>query len=333
MKAAVLRQVHRVPAADAAGLTLHARQARPAGPASGTVVLVHGATLASGVWDIAVPGYSMLDALAQAGFSAWAPDIRGYARSDRISEPAQAYATLHEAVADIRAAVTHACLTDAVDSVLLVGTSWGSITGARYASEHPHSVRALALIAPIYATRNPMWLTYLTDPVAPERLRVTFGATRTVCRDDLLRRWDPEIPHDDKSVQRDPDAFEALLRDAEQAEAPPSGETFRVPNGTLHDLFMAFSGRPLYDAACLRMPVLLARGEHDATATADDARLLMSRLAPGRARLHTVGNAGHFFSAERAAPEFQRLLVDFLEAQVDAAPQPTPPTVALPLDP
>lgn len=332
MKAAVLRRVHRVPPADAAGLALHARQALPAEGSLGTVVLVHGATLASGVWDIAVPGYNVLEVLANAGFSAWAADIRGYARSDRMNQPTQAYASLPDAMADIGATVAHACHVDAVDTVLLVGTSWGSITGACYASMYPEYVRALALIAPIYATRNPLWLTYLADPAAPERLRTTFEAARTVRREDLLRRWDPEIPHDDKSVQRDPAAFEALMSDAVQAEPSPSGESFCVPNGTFHDLLEAFSGRPLYDAASLRMPVLLARGEHDATATAADAQLLISRLPPGRARLHTISDAGHFFSAERAAPEFHRLLIDFLQAQVDAVSGRSPPATPVSLD-
>lgn len=204
---------HRVPAADAAGLSLHLRHASPASVPQGTVVLVHGATLASGLWDIGVPGYSVLEALAGAGFSAWAPDIRGYARSDRLVRPEAPYAGLHEAVADIAATVRHAQQHDGVARVLLVGGSWGSVTTAAYAGTHADQLLGLGLMAPLYAARNPLWLADLADPGAPQRLRATLGATRSVRREDLLRRWDAEIAQADKSLRRDAAVLDALLTD------------------------------------------------------------------------------------------------------------------------
>ena len=65
MRPRILRLAHRLAPADAMGLRLFVRQALPEGPRRGSVVLVHGATLASGLWDIDVPGYSVLLALAR----------------------------------------------------------------------------------------------------------------------------------------------------------------------------------------------------------------------------------------------------------------------------
>lgn len=313
------RRTVRVEPADHAGLALHVRHVARLGQSLGTVVLVHGATLASGLWDIAVPGYSLLDALAGAGFSAWALDVRGYAHSDRLPNPAQAYANRHDAVADIAATVEHACAADGVGQVLLVGGSWGSITAACYASENPQRVQALALMAPIYATRNASWLLDLAEPGDAGRLRATLGPTRRVARSDLLLRWDREIAEADKTLRRDPRVLDALMHDAIAAEPAGGHDSFTVPNGTLHDLFEAFSGRPLYDPATLHMPVLLVRGEHDGTSTAADAELLRSRLASRQVQLHTVPNAGHFICAERAAPHFQRTLLGFLAQQSSGA--------------
>ena len=314
---AVERTDHRLPPADALGLTLFVRQARPCGPCRGTVVLVHGATLASGLWDIAVPGYSVLDALAGLGYSVWAPDIRGYARSGRLTDPTSPYAGLHEAVRDIGAVVDHACAADGTAQVLLVGGSWGSITTARYATERPHRVGALALVAPIYASPNALWLTDLSHPDAPDRLRADLGATRRVGRADLCRRWDPEIPGGDPAKRREERVLRALMHDALVAEpAPPLGDsdppTFSVPNGTLIDLFESFSGRPLYDPARLPMPVLLVRGEDDQTSTAVDMRALQQRMAHSQVQCEILPDAGHFICAERAAPALQRLLGGFL---------------------
>jgi pimeloyl-ACP methyl ester carboxylesterase len=318
-----VRRALRLPAADGMGLALHVRHVAPAGKARGTVVLVHGATLASGLWDIAVPGYSVMEALAAAGYSAWALDVRGYARSGRLPKPTQAYAGRHDAVADIAATVEHACGHDGVAQVRLVGGSWGSITAACYASEHPQRVAALALMAPIYATPNASWLLDLAEPGDPARLRAALGPTRRVSRADLLQRWDREIVQADKTARRDPRVLDALMRDALDAEAvaatTKASDAFTAPNGTLHDLFDAFSGRPLYNAATLHMPVLLVRGEHDATSTSADAELLRHRLASRNVQMHTVPDAGHFICAECAAPRFQQCLLDFLAEQASGA--------------
>ncbi len=310
--APVLRQEFRLPPADEAGLSLHVRHVRPAGLALGSVVLVHGATLASGLWDIAVPGYSLLEALARSGLSAWALDVRGYARSDRLPKPTRAYAGLTEAVADISATVEHVCTHDGVPQVGLIGGSWGSITSARYASAHPQRVAALALMAPIFAMRNPSWLADLADPAAPGVLHPQLGATRLVGRADLLRRWDAEMAGANPTDRRDPRVLDALMADSLAPEDSPAAQAFWVPNGTLLDLFEAFSGRPLYDPAMLKMPVLLARGEHDGTSTAADLQHLRSRLGSAVVEVHTIANAGHFICAERAAPVLQQRLVGFL---------------------
>ena len=312
------RTEHLLAPADDMGLSLFVRHVRPRGPCRGTVVLVHGATLASGLWDIAVPGYSVLDALAGFGYSAWAPDIRGYGRSGRLADPTSPYAGIHEAVRDIGAVVDHACAADGTAQALLVGGSWGSITTARYATERPQRVGALALVAPIYASANALWLTDLSHPDAPDRLRADLGATRRVGLADLCRRWDPEIPGGDLARRRDEGVLRALMIDALAAEpAPPIGcagpPTFSVPNGTLIDLFESFSGRPLYDPARLPMPVLLVRGEDDQTSTAVDMRALQQRLVHSHVQCETLSGAGHFVCAERSAPVLQRLLKDFLD--------------------
>jgi len=132
-----------------------------------------------------------------------------------------------------------------------------------------------------------------------------------VSRAQLLARWDPEIPPGRTAQRRAPAVLDALLADALECEPAPGAAAFTVPNGTLHDLFEVFSGRPLYDAATLRMPVLLVRGEHDATSTHADAQGLFEALGSHDKQYLQIGDAGHFVCAERGAAEFQRALVGF----------------------
>lgn len=307
---ALRRAVHRLPAADTMGLALHLRHVGPESGARGSVLLVHGATLASGLWDLAVPGYSVLDALASVGFSAWALDVRGYGRSARLAAPVAAYAGREDAVRDIATAMTFACAHDDVPSLMLVGGSWGSLTTGLLASRDPGRIAGLALMAPLYATVNESWLADLADPREPARLHPALGACRTVGRAELLARWDAEIPPGRTEQRRDPVVFEALLEEALACESP-RGSTFTVPNGTLHDLLEVFSGRALYDASALRMPVLLVRGEHDATSTHVDAQRLFEALGTHDKQYLQIGDAGHFVCLERRAAEFQRALAGF----------------------
>jgi alpha-beta hydrolase superfamily lysophospholipase len=305
-----VRQTLRLLPADGMGLALHVRHVAPAGPNRGTVMLVHGATLASGLWDIAVPGYSVMEALALAGFSAWALDVRGYARSDRIAAPGAAYAGRDEAVRDIAHAVEFACQHDQREQVLLVGGSWGSITSALYATRQPQRVAALALMAPLFAAVNLPWLRDLAEPHNRLQRRDDLGPTRRVDKSQLLLRWDAEIPHGATERRRDPAVLDALVHDALGAEVAAAGH-FVVPNGTLHDLFEVFSGRPLYDPAALRMPLLLLRGEHDLTATDADARRLFEAVGSDDKQYLQIGGAGHFVCAERQASTFQRVVIGF----------------------
>lgn len=312
IKGTVRRTEHRIPASDDAGLGLCLRHAAPAGGAvRGTLLLVHGATLASGLWDIAVPGYSMLDVLAASGFSAWAVDVRGYARSDRLAAPVAVYAGREEAVLDIGAALDFACRQDKVQRVVLVGGSWGSITSGLFASRDPARIAGLALMAPLYSAVNNLWLADLADPHDRTRIRADLGACRRVDRAHLLARWDPEIPAGRVHERRDSAVLDALLADALACEAESNVEQFVAPNGTLHDLFEVFSGRPVYDPSRLQMPVLLVRGEHDMTSTHVDAQGLFERIGSYDKQYLQIGDAGHFVCAERRAGEFQRALIAF----------------------
>jgi alpha-beta hydrolase superfamily lysophospholipase len=110
-------------------------------------------------------------------------------------------------------------------------------------------------------------------------------------------RWDSEIPHTDKSLWRNEAVFQALMHDS--LDAAGCGDSFPAPNGTLIDLFEVFSGRPLYDAGAVTLPVLLLRGAADPTSTRADALGLFDRLGSAIKRYVEIGHGAHFISAER----------------------------------
>lgn len=310
---------HWVPSTDLAGLKLHLR-ARGDDPARPPVLFVHGATYASRLYDIPHPGASWLAATAEAGFAAYALDIRGYGRSRHpsLEDGETPVARASEAIRDMDDAIRWISERHGVRRVRLVGGSWGSITTALYATTvGADRVSRLVLYAPIYAEKNAGWLHLLADPDDPSRLNPAFGATRFVTEAATRARWDAEIPRGED--WREEDVFRALVQ-ASLADDPLSDRhcppAFRAPNGTFVDLWEAFNARPLYDPARLTCPVMLIRGGADPTSTRSDALTLFDGIGASERSYVEIANGAHFVSAERRASEVFRATNAFLRGNL-----------------
>lgn len=313
---------HFVPSTRNAGVSLHLRERRPPGPCARAVLFVHGATLSSAVFDIPLPGCSWLDYAAALGWRAFALDVRGYGRSTRpplMEEPASAHPPWgggDDAVADVADALDFVRAQSARERLALLGFSWGTLLCGRYVAQADAVLDRLVLYAPLHAERHPDWHDALADRRAPGRLNPELGAWRLVGTEDLRRRWDAMIRPQDKSEWRDEAVLQAL-GDALLAEDPRSGERdpprWRVPNGTLADLFEAYSGRPLYDPSRIRIPTLLVRGSDDTDSTASGATCLFDALGSLTKRYVVIGHGTHFLCAERRAPSLFREVQNFLD--------------------
>lgn len=308
---------HIVASTDEPSLDLHIR-AHGDDPGRVPVLFVHGATYASRLYDVPHPGASWLKATAEAGFAAYAVDLRGYGRShSRLMEAAcRPYGRAQEVIRDIDDAVRWIADRHSAARIRLVGGSWGSITTALYvATLGAGRVARLGLYAPIFAERNAGWLSLLASSEVPSRLNPSFGAARLVSEIDTRHRWDAEIP--DGEDWRDEAVFQALVQSslADDPKAfthdPPA---FRAPNGTFVDLWEAFNARPLYDPSLVRCPVLLIRGGADPTSTRSDALGLFDQLGSADKHYVEIANGAHFVSAERRALQVFAATTAFLRA-------------------
>lgn len=287
------------------------------------VLFVHGATLASYLWDVARPGLSMLDHVAARGWFVAALDIRGYGASskpaamtgDPLDHPPFAPASV--AIRDIDAAVDHLRARTGAKRIKLIGGSWGSITTALYTTTiGREKVEKLVLYAPVFAPRNPARVEALRDPADHDRPNPGLGAYRWVTESELRQRWDNEIPVADKAAWRDEETFRAIMDEAfrldpEGARRPEPA--FRAPNGVLTDIFEAFSGRPLWRPSDLHVPTLLIRGDADPTSTHEDTSHLFAAISSPVKRYVLVGNGAHFVVAERNALQVFEEVSLFLE--------------------
>jgi len=297
-----------------------------ANPAGGVpLLMVHGATIASVLWDHPLEHWSWMNRLARDGFHVYALDVRGYGGSsrapvfeDRNPQNHPPYARASDVQQDIEDAIVYIARRHGVQEVDLLGGSWGSITCGLFASsERARYVRRLVLYAPIYdeGHTKTSWWHGAVDPNDPTQVNPKLGAYRWVTRESLLSRWDEEIPFDNKQLWRPPEVFDALFeaclaQDSTGSNREPKG--FRAPNGTLVDLFCAYTGKPVFDASQITVPTLLVRGDHDDTSSRIGSLKLFDALSAQTKAYVEVGNGAHFVILEHQAQAVHQAVTGFL---------------------
>ena len=310
---------HKIASSTNPDVTLHLSERRSATTGESIpLLLVHGATIASVLWDNPHPGWSWMNRLALDGFHVFAIDLRGYGRSSRPASFSCApqdnlpYARAHEVVQDVLDALAFVQNHTGQPSIDLLGGSWGSIIcGKLVAERREAAIRRLVLYAPLYCEpeSRPQWL-----PAAHE---AQTGAYRQVGIEDLKARWDDEIPVSDPSLWRPPGVFEAIAQrclrdDAKNPWATDGG--FRAPAGTIADLEQVYLGQPLYDGRRIDRPTLLLRGSADPVSTHSDASRLFEKISSQIKQYTVIGNGAHFMIAERVFGQVHQVVRSFLTA-------------------
>jgi pimeloyl-ACP methyl ester carboxylesterase len=285
------------------------------------VLLVHGATFGSGLFDLPLPGYSLMEELAQGDRPVYALDVRGYGHSlggREMNSPADSnppFARLDDAAEDVGTVVEFILRTEAASAVHLVGFSWGTVVCARYVEGHRQYVSRLVLCAPLYAETNPMWLERIGDPLDRSKLDSRIGAYRLIRQADIRQRWDADIGSSRPDLLREDQlpntVFEALasLDPLAYSHDPPA---FRAPTGALADLIGVFNGRAVYDPSRITMPVLLIRGSDDTTSTDTDAKALLGRIGSREKQYQVVSPGSHFLCVEKNRTRLYQSINAFL---------------------
>ncbi len=276
-------------------------------PSLPPLLLVHGATFGGAMFDLPRDGYSMMSALSGQGRCVYAVDIRGYGSSSGglpMELPPQSsppFARADSAVEDIGIAADFILRNCHAGQLDVAGFSWGSVTAARYASEHAEKIACLLLYAPLYSARNEAWLSRIADRKFPTALSGSPGAYRRISLSSLMERWQLEAAAE-KSIEPDEKIagmiFETLLAfDASGASEQPS--TFRVPNGALADLVEIFNEYPMFKPKALTMRTLLVRGSGDVTSTDGDARNLLALIGSSDKDYVVISPGSHFLCFEQ----------------------------------
>jgi epoxide hydrolase 4 len=272
------------------GVELHVAVAGEGPP----VVLLHGFPEHWRSWR------RQLAPLARAGFSAWAPDLRGYNLSDR--PPGREPYRLRHLAADVAALVR----ASGHPRAHVVGHDWGGIVAWTFAGQYPELLDRLVIInAPhlkLYFEKvrlppqlfRSLYVLFFQLPVLPERLL----AARDFA---VLRRMFALAP-------ARPGAFtEEEIEENVRAFSGPGGLT--APLNYYRANFFSASARRLAVEARTEAETLVLWGERD---PALGVELLegIERVAP-RAQVRRFPDAGHWLQNE-APDEVNHALLTFL---------------------
>jgi len=275
-------------------------------PQDRVVVFVHGSGTPSEVgFDVPHEDYSWMAFLARAGFDVFSVEMTGYGRSTRPSvmndpcnlAPARQAALVPATLAapcapgyphalttsesdwnDVAAAVDYIRALRGVERVSLVGWSAGGPRVGGYAARNPEKVSRLVLLAPAYGRNSaagpPATLPAPGVPMGTQTYE-EFAAN--------LRRQAP------CEAQLDPDAVRVIW--SSMLASDPVGATWgtgvrRAPQTTTWGWNQGVVSQ-------LRVPTLLAVGEHDAQVAPARVRELHEDLGSSEKVFLELGCASH----------------------------------------
>jgi pimeloyl-ACP methyl ester carboxylesterase len=229
-------------------------------PTRGTVLFVHGSSMASQpTFDLEVPGRphsSVMEWFAGRGFDTWTLDNEGYGRSDK-SRPINC--DIANGADDLAAASEYILKHSSTKKLLVYGISSGALKAAVFAERHPERVARLALDAYVWTGKG-------SPTLAERRKRLPEFSARN--RRPIDRAFVHSIFKRDHPGTADDATIEAFATAILALDDS-------VPTGTYVDMC---SRLPLNDPAKLRVPTLVMRGEYDGIASLEDLLEFFAKL-------------------------------------------------------
>lgn len=241
-------------------LFLWRKAAAPATAPRGTILFVHGSSMASQpTFDLHVPGRphsSVMEWFAARGFDTWCMDNEGYGRSDK-SRPINF--DIANGADDLAAGSATVLRESGAKKLLLYGISSGALKAAVFAERHPERVARLALDAFVWTGEGSPTLAERKKKLPEFQAKNRRPIDRAFVRSIFAR--DHPGTADEATIEAFADAILAL--------------DDSVPTGTYVDMC---SKLPLVDPTKLTVPTLVLRGQYDGIAGVDDLFEFFKRL-------------------------------------------------------
>jgi pimeloyl-ACP methyl ester carboxylesterase len=235
-------------------------QKAPASIPKGTVLFVHGSSMASQpTFDLQVPGRphsSVMEWFVERGFDTWCLDNEGYGRSDK-SRPINC--DISNGADDLDVASQYVVQNTGSRKLLVYGISSGALKAALFAQRHPERVARLALDAFVWTGEGSPTLAERRKRLPEFQSKNRRPIDRAFVRSIFTR--DHPGTADDATIE----AFAAAITALDDS----------VPTGTYVDMC---SRLPLVDPEKINVPTIVMRGQYDGIASEEDLLKFFARL-------------------------------------------------------
>ncbi|MDQ5921683.1 MAG: hypothetical protein QG673_1742 [Pseudomonadota bacterium] len=265
-----------------------------------------------------VPGYSLMNDLAQNGYDVWGIDFIGegkstYPKTMNISPaPIGTYPlSANQAVKQLHQAIDYISKQTGKHNVALLGWSWGSVVGAMYAIQNPHQINHLVLYGSMYSSQ-------LQESIQPIFIK-PFAANNGAFSESLPAyqniAWQVINSHWHMMINGNTSIAEESAIDAvgkvyiEADPAPVMPNSLRRPMGPIKDLYSIWNGKPIYDISKLTVPTLVIYGDQDFFADHDLYNKLTNVKIKQKIELK---QATHWLIYEKTRQQFINDVVKFL---------------------
>ena len=257
---AIKAEEHWTSKAGDAQLFLFEKFAGDPAASKGTVLFVHGSSMASQpTFDLQVPGRphsSAMDHFAKLGFDCWCLDMEGYGRSTKSRDN---NAPIAMGADDCHAAALYIREKRGPRPLLVYGISSGALRAALFAQRHPDMVARLALDAMVWTGEG--------SPTLEQR-RKKLPEFLSINRRPMNKAFIHSVFHRDH-----PDTAERHVIDAFADAVCALDDS--VPTGTYVDMC---SKLPVVDPNKITVPTLIMRGQHDGIASMMDLLKFFEKL-------------------------------------------------------
>jgi pimeloyl-ACP methyl ester carboxylesterase len=250
-------------------LFLWQKKAPPEVPPAGTIVFVHGSSMASQpTFDLHVPGRpysSAMDWFRGQGYDTWTMDNEGYGRSDKQRS---INFDISNGADDLAVASDYILKATGAKQLLLYGISSGALKAALFTQRYPERVAKLALDAFVWTGEGSPTLEQRRKKL-PEFLARNRRPIDRAFVHSIFQRDHPGTA-DEATINAFADAI-LTLDDS-------------MPTGTYVDMC---SKLPLLEPQKIPVPAIILRGEHDGIAGLDDL-IAFFRLLPNMNKQFSV---------------------------------------------
>ena len=225
---------------------------------NGTILFVHGSSMASTpTFDLQVPGrISAMDHFARRGFDCWSVDMEGYGRSTKDRDN---NAPISQGADDCYAAALYIQKLRGNRPLLVYGISSGALRAALFAQRHSEMVARLALDAMVWTGEGSPTLADRRKKL-PEFMAKNRRPIDKAFVQSIFTRDHPGTA-EDKVVEAFAEAITAL--------------DSSVPTGTYVDMCAKL---PVVDPEKITVPTIVMRGQWDGIASMEDLLAFFAKL-------------------------------------------------------